>query len=295
MGGVVVRRSSFELGRARVDGLERPGKPVRPVALDGERSQLVEEPRIDRGSLADLFCVGTAPERLENQVEAIRRRGYQAIEEIVGVLGDLGRRIQLAGAHRLCHRLAEGAADGHHFANRFHVGGEAALGARELLEREPGHLRDHVVDRRLERGRGRLRDVVGDLLERVTHRELGGDLGDRKAGRLRGERRRARDPRIHLDHYDLTRRRVDRELDVRAARLHADRPDHTQCLVPKLLVEPIGERLGRRDGDAVSGMDAHRIDILDRADHHDVVVVIAHHLQLELAPAQHRLLHEHSG
>src|SRR2546421_9737511 len=38
------------------------------------------------------------------------------------------------------------------------------------------------------------------LIEGVTHRELGGDLGDRKAGRLGGERRGARHARIHLDH-----------------------------------------------------------------------------------------------
>ena len=37
-------------------------------------------------------------------------------------------------------------------------------------------------------------------------------------------------------------------------------------------------------------MDAHRVDVLDRADDHDVVVAVAHHLELELAPADHRLL-----
>ncbi len=37
-------------------------------------------------------------------------------------------------------------------------------------------------------------------------------------------------------------------------------------------------------------MDPHRVDVLDRADDHDVVVVVAHHLELELAPAEHRLL-----
>ena len=40
-------------------------------------------------------------------------------------------------------------------------------------------------------------------------------------------------------------------------------------------------------------MDAHRVDVLDRADDHDVVVVIAHHLELELAPSDHRLVEQH--
>ena len=33
----------------------------------------------------------------------------------------------------------------------------------------------------------------------------------------------------------------------------------------------VGERLLRRDGDRVAGVDAHRVDVLDRADDHDVV------------------------
>ena len=40
-------------------------------------------------------------------------------------------------------------------------------------------------------------------------------------------------------------------------------------------------------------MDAHRVEVLDRADDHDVVVAVAHHLELELVPADQRLLDEH--
>ena len=43
----------------------------------------------------------------------------------------------------------------------------------------------------------------------------------------------------------------------------------------------------------VAGVDAHRVDVLDRADDDDVVVAVAHHLELELAPAEHRLLDQH--
>ena len=80
------------------------------------------------------------------------------------------------------------------------------------------------------------------------------------------------------------------ELDVGAAGLDADRADHADRLVAQLLVEAVGERLRRRDRDRVAGVDAHRVDVLDRADDHDVVVAVAHHLELELAPAEHRLL-----
>ena len=40
-------------------------------------------------------------------------------------------------------------------------------------------------------------------------------------------------------------------------------------------------------------MHAHRVEVLDRADDHDVVVAVAHDLELELVPAAHRLLDEH--
>ena len=40
-------------------------------------------------------------------------------------------------------------------------------------------------------------------------------------------------------------------------------------------------------------MNAHRVEVLDRADDHDVVGAIADDLQLELVPAPDRLLDEH--
>ncbi|KKL56967.1 hypothetical protein LCGC14_2240140, partial [marine sediment metagenome] len=39
-------------------------------------------------------------------------------------------------------------------------------------------------------------------------------------------------------------------------------------------------------------MHAHGVDILDGADDDDVVFQVPHHLQLELLPAEHRLLDE---
>ncbi len=54
------------------------------------------------------------------------------------------------------------------------------------------------------------------------------------------------------------------------------------------LVFAIGQRHRRRHGDRVAGVHAHRIEVLDRADDHDVVRVIAHHLELELLPAEQR-------
>src|SRR5688500_10314826 len=40
-------------------------------------------------------------------------------------------------------------------------------------------------------------------------------------------------------------------------------------------------------------MHAHRIEVLDRADDHDVVRQVAHHLQLKFFPAEDRLFNQH--
>ena len=63
--------------------------------------------------------------------------------------------------------------------------------------------------------------------------------------------------------------------------------------VAQLLVGLVGERHLRRDRDRVARVDAHRVEVLDRADDHDVVRAVAHHLELELVPAADRLLDEH--
>ena len=167
---------------------------------------------------------------------------------------------------------------------------------RELLEREPRHLDHDVVERRLERRRRLAGDVVGDLVEGVADRELGGDLRDREAGRLRRQRRRARHPRVHLDDDHAGRRRgltanwmLQPPVSTPTARMTAMRD------VAHVLVLAVGQRHRRRDGDRVAGVHAHRVEVLDRADDHDVVVPVAHQLELVLLPAEDRLLEQHLG
>ena len=50
-----------------------------------------------------------------------------------------------------------------------------------------------------------------------------------------------------------------------------------------------------RDGDRVAGVHAHRVEVLDRAHHHHVVVAVAHQLELEFLPAVDRFLDQHVG
>jgi len=199
------------------------------------------------------------------------------------------------GANRLLERLLEAAADGHRLPHRLHRGGEHRRAALELLKGEARDLGDHVVDRGLEAGRRGAGDVVDDLVERVAHRQAGGDLGDREAGGLRGQGRTAAHPRVHLDHDHIAVGGVDRELDVAAAGIHADLADDRNRLVAQALVFAVGEGLGRGHGDRVTGVHPHRVEVLDRAHDHHVVCGVAHHLQLELLPADQRLLDQDLG
>ncbi len=254
-GRVVIGRLRRDLAGARVDAAvdRRPRQLSLALVLDA--LELTREPRVQ--------VLGVPVER--------------AFEPALG----------------LDERLAERPADAHRLAHRLHLRAEPRVGARELLEREARDLHDDVVERRLEARRRRLRQVVRDLVERVADCELRRDLCDRVAGRLRRERRRARDARVHLDHAQLAALAVTRELDVRAAALDADLADDRGGRVPQLLVRLVGEGHLRRDGHGVAGVHAHRIEVLDRADDHDVVDAVANDLELELVPAAHRLLHEH--
>ena len=77
-----------------------------------------------------------------------------------------------------------------------------------------------------------------------------------------------------------------------AAGLDADAPDDAPRHVAHALILFVRERERRRHGDAVAGVHAHRIDVLDRADDDEVVRDVAHHLELELLPADDRLLNQ---
>ena len=233
-------------------------------------------------------------QREADVAEPVRRGRDQLLHD--QALVELLRAERLAGfeaAHALPQRFFEGAADGHHFAHRFHLRAQRGVGAGEFFERPLGNLGHHVIDGRLEAGRRLARDVVADFVEPVAHGELGGDLGDGESGGLRRQRRAARDARVHLDDHHAPVGRVDGELHVRAAGIDADFAQAAQRAVAHHLVFAVGERLRRRDGDGIAGVHAHRVEIFDGADDDAVVGEVAHHLQLEFFPAERALFHQH--
>ena len=172
----------------------------------------------------------------------------------------------------------EGPSDGHGLAHRLHLRTELGVGVGEFLEGPPRDLHHHVIDSGLEGRRGFAGNVVGDFVQRVTDRQLRGDLGDGEARGLGSQGRAAGHAGVHLDGQDAAVFGTDGELDVRSARLHADLPDHLDRSVPERLVLLVRERLRRCDRDAVAGVHAHGIEILDGADDDHVVGQVPHDL-----------------
>ena len=87
--------------------------------------------------------------------------------------------------------------------------------------------------------------------------------------------------------------RIDGELHVGAARIHADFAQAAERAIAHHLVFAVGKGLrgGHRDG--IAGVHAHGVEVFDGADDDAVVGQVAHHLQLEFLPAQHALFDEH--
>ena len=270
----------------------------RGFAVD-DLGDVPQEPGIDAGALVEFIHVHAQPQGVGHgpqpsgvgDRQGLAQRGEPGLR-FAGRGREAGA-VDLQRAQRLVQRLLERAADRHGLADRLHLRPEQVARLREFVEREARQLDDHVVDGRLERGRRLARDVVRNLVQAIADRQLGGDLGDRKAGRLARQRGRTRYARVHLDHDQPARIRVDGELDVRAAGIHADLADDAQRGVAQQLIFLVGQGLGRRDRDRVAGMHAQRVEVLDGADDDHVVAGVAHDLQLELLPAGDRLLDQH--
>ena len=264
-------------------------------------AQLGQEPGINGTELVDLPIAAAGDHRLAHGKDPIGGGGAQGPGQGRGFPAGIGPvtapagMARFQGAQGLLERLLKTAANCHRLPHRLHRGGEHRRAAPELLEGETGNLRDHVVDRGFEAGRRGAGDVIDDLVEGVAHRQAGGDLGDRKTRGLGGQRRAARNPRIHFDHHHIAVGGVDGELDIAAARIHADFADDRDRLVAQALVFPVSEGLGGRHGDRVAGVNPHRIEVFDAADDHHVVGAVAHHLQLKFLPAQQRLLDQDLG
>ena len=220
--------------------MRESGSPKRFAATTSPRREQLVLGGADRGELAG---------EVRMQARDLRQRGAR-----------------LDALERLQQRLRERAADSERLADRAHLRPELRRVAGELLEVEPRRLHRDVVERRLEGGARDAGDVVRQLVERVADGEERRQLRDREARRLRRERGGARDARVHLDQLQLAGLRLVCELDVGAAGGDADGAGAGEGGVAEPLQLAVGERLLRRHRPRVAGVDADRVEVLDRAD-----------------------------
>ena len=264
---------------------------------------MTQEPRVDVGQLVNIVDRHPCLHAVADGEDPLGVRTRQAGSDItVGRLILGAPQIFLAATEPevadfettqgFLERLLERAADGHRLADRLHLHGQFGVGLGELFEGPARDLGHDVVDRRLKARQRFAGDVVLDLVEAVSDSQLGSDLGDGEAGGLRGQSAGARHARVHLDDDHAARFRIDRELDVRAPGLNADLPHDGDRGVAHPLILFIGQRLNWCDGDRVTRVHAHRVEILDRTDDHDVIRHVAHHLHLVFLPPEDRLLEQ---
>ena len=275
---------------------------VQRAFFDGELEvddlfDLREEPRVDLRVLVRFVDRHADRQRIGDVPQTLGTRIGELVGNRVGIDGLEIEAIDAAlqAAQCLLQRFLERASDRHHLANGLHLRGEPVIGLLEFFEREAWDLGHDVIDGRLERSRHAFSirpggDVVLQFVERIADRQLGGNLGNRKPRGFRRQRRRARHARVHLDDNHPSIGWIDRKLHVRSAGVDANLAQDRDRRVAHDLVFLVGQRLRRRDGDRVAGVDAHRVQVLDRADDDAIVLAIADHLHLELFPAEQRFL-----
>src|ERR1019366_1291517 len=256
-------------------------------------AQLLKKPRIHAREASHFPYAHPALESIANITQPLRPWSYQHLRQPPR-LQHFGAGL-LAGLKRppcLHQRFLEGPPHRHHFAHRLHLRAKRVICSRNLLELPLGNFHHDIIDRRLKARRRFARNVVWNLVQRVTHSQLRRNLRNRKSGSLRSQRRRPRNARIHLNHRHAPVHGVHRKLHVRSTSLDADLAHNRNRGVTHLLVLAIGERLRRSNSDRVPRMHAHGIKVFNRADDNDVVRQIAHYFKLVLFPAQHALFEQ---
>ena len=155
----------------------------------------------------------------------------------------------------------------------------------ELLKGETWGLHDDVIECRFEGCRSDLSDVILNLIERITDRQLGSNLCNRKTGRLRCKGAGTRNTGVHLNHNDATRIWIDCKLNIATTSINADLADNRDGEIAKLLIFDICQSESGSDGNGITGMYTHRVDIFDTADNYDVIYLVAHNFKFILFPS----------
>ncbi|MNK62475.1 hypothetical protein D3C87_816560 [compost metagenome] len=182
----------------------------------------------------------------------------------------LARHLVTSTQLRLGIGLGEAAAHPHDFTGGAHFRPQQRVDTRELGEGQY-HLFHRVVGRD---------DLGGEtlILQALAGHDAGGNLGQRRAGRLGDEGHCPGGTGVHLDEVDLVV--FHRELDVHQAH-HAELQCQLAYLLAHLVLDGLGQGVGRQGAGGVTGVDTGLLDVLhDAADDHVHAVADGVHVHL---------------
>ena len=293
------------IGKAHgLDAAQRGGVSRQAIAADiglnvHQFFNLTQEPGVEFAGFVNRFHAHARAHGLRRNQNAIRlRRGECCMESLRAAIAGNGHFIQagisnLQPAQALLHGFRKGTANRHCFPHRLHGGGEGCRRAWEFFEGEARDFHHHIINGGLEAGRRDLGDVIGQFIQRIANGKLRRDLGDGKARGLGSERRRTRNARVHFNDHHAPIGRVDAELHIGPAGIHADFTQAGDGGIAHALIFLIGQRQRGGDGDGIPGMHAHRIQIFDGTDDDAIIRAVADHFHFKLFPAQHAFFHQH--
>ncbi len=264
-----------------------------PMHAD-DRLDRPEEPAVDPGQFVHLVDGHAVAQGPCDGEDPHRSRILQLVAQILELIRV---RIQPAysdveHAQRLLDHFGKGAADGHHFADALHLASDARRGSLKLGEIPARQLAHEIVEGRLEERRRAARDAVRNFREGASQRDLGCHIGEGIAGRLAGERTRARETGIDLDDPIVGTFRIERVLDV-ALPDYAKMSNRAYRDRPEMVVFRVVESLRGRNDDRLARVDPHRIHVFHVAHRDAVVAPVPHDFVLDLLPAAQALLDEH--
>ncbi len=261
-----------------------------------ELLHLLDEPLLHAGRLVDLVHRRTLAECLIHLEMSLARRRRKLLQQLL--LRELMEILHIAeavtsglkAADCLLEGLLVGLTDAHYLAYSAHLRAEFVLNTLELLKCPAGELDHDIVAARnilVERAAF----AAGDVLQGKARCEHSGHQSDREARSLRSECRGTRGSRVDLDDDDTVGNRIVRELNVRTADdLHT--VNDLVCLLLQTLLYLRGDRQHRSRAERVTGVYAHRVDVLDEAHGDHIALAVADNLELQLLPTENGLLDE---
>ena len=254
-----------------------------------ELCHLLEEPVLDLGEGVDLVHGGPFAQRFVDDELAFA--GWEAqfgeqlvfgqIVEVLGVAEPVATGFQTANG--FLEGFLVGFADGHDFADGFHLGAELVFGAFEFFKGPAGKFDDDIIATWHVFIEGAV-FAAWDLFEGETAGEHGAHERDREARRFGSERGGAGGTRVDLDDDDAPALRIVGELAVAAAD-DFDILNDAIGVILETILNFLADGEHRRRAEGVTGVDAHWVDIFNEANGDDVVFSIAHDFELELFPA----------